>query len=269
MSRRSAPPPKKSLGQHFLRDEAVLRNISAAIQRPAGTLVVEVGPGTGQLTAALLTRGFRVLAIERDARMMQHLEKRFRDNPDLRVIEGDARDIQLEHLIPSAEKFAMAGNLPYFAASPIIRHFLECPRQPEEVVVMVQREVAREMAAAPGKFSMLSVGIQTFAEAEPLFDVPPSAFDPPPTVVSTVLRIVPHDAPLVPAELQEAFFKTVRGAFRHSRKQLHNSMMRGTPYEAEAIAQALDATGIDQSRRPETLTISEWLAVVKSLIGIE
>lgn len=269
MARRSTPRPKKSLGQHFLRDDAVLRDIVAAIQRPAASLVVEVGPGTGQLTGALLEGGFRVLAIERDQRMMQHLERRFQGIQNLQVVEGDARDIQIDDFIPPAETFAMAGNLPYFAANRIVRHFLEQARQPDEIVVMVQREVARQMAASPGKFSMLSVGIQTFGEAEMLFDVPASAFEPPPKVVSTVVRIVPRTTPLVPPETQGAFFRTVRGTFRHSRKQIHNSILRGTPYEAEAIAEALDAADVDQSRRPETLTIPEWLAVVEALADTE
>jgi len=269
MARRNSPTPKKSLGQHFLRDEAVLRDIAAAIKRPDDSLVVEVGPGTGQLTAALLGRGFRVVAIERDRRLVEHLGRRFQGVLKLKVVEGDARDIEIDALVPLADSFSMAGNLPYFAASRIVRHFLEQARQPTEIVVMLQREVAREMTAKAGKYSMLSVGIQTFGEAEMLFDVPATAFEPPPKVVSTVVRIVPRPTPLVPHERQDDFFRTVRGTFRHSRKQIHNSIVRGTPYEATAITAALHAAEIEQSRRPETLTIPEWLAVVEALADTE
>ena len=185
------------------------------------------------------------------------------------VIEGDARDMDVDDIVPLGEPFALAGNLPYFAASRIVRHFLEQSRRPLEAVVMVQREVARAMAAKPGKFSMQSVGIQTFARAEMLFDVPASAFDPPPKVVSTVVRVVPHAAPLVPPEDQANFFKIVRGTFRHSRKQIHNSIVRGTTYDGDAISEALDTAGIERSRRPETLTIPEWLMVVEALAGSE
>ena len=266
MARRSAPRAKKSLGQHFLRDEAVLRDIAGALQQPERSLVLEVGPGTGQLTAALLAAKFRVVAVERDQRMLGHLERRFQEHPNLTLVEGDARDVSVEELIPHDQSYAMAGNLPYFAANPIVRHFLEHRRPPEEVVVMVQREVAREMSAPAGKFSMLSIGIQTFARAETLFDVAATAFDPPPKVVSTVVRLVPLPQPLVPKEDRETFFKLVRGAFRHSRKQLHNALVRGTPYEADEIAAALEASRIESTRRPETLTIAEWQAVVKGLL---
>lgn len=267
MPRRNAPRPKKSLGQHLLRDEAVLRKIAACVRRPEGSRIVEVGPGTGQLTAALLDAGFQVTAIERDHRMMVHLERRFQGHPRLSAIEGDIRDMDVDELVEDGEAFAVAGNLPYFIASPIVRHFLEQARRPEELVVMVQREVAREMAAKPGKLSMLSVGIQTFGEASVLFDVPPSAFDPPPKVASSVVRITPYEEPLVPDDRQEMFFKLVRGAFRHSRKQIHNSIVRGTPFELEDINVALAAAGVDHERRPETLTIPEWLAVAESLTG--
>ncbi len=265
MARRRAPSPKKSLGQYFLRDEAVLREIATSVRQPKGSRVVEVGPGTGQLTEALLDAGFQVTAVERDRRMMHHLAQRFHGHPRLTAVEGDIRDIDIGELVEAGEPFAVAGNLPYFIASPIVRHFLEQVCKPEELVVMVQREVAREMAAKPGKFSMLSVGIQTFGEPSVLFDVPPSAFDPQPKVVSSVVRITPHRSPLVEAGRQEMFFKVVRGAFRHSRKHVHNSILRGTPYEPQAISEALAAAGVEHERRPETLTIPEWLAVVGAL----
>ena len=169
MPRRSAPRAKKSLGQHFLRDESVLDAIVEAIGAPPGSSVVEVGPGTGQLTKALLDRGFNVVAIERDARMVGHLRNRFGAVASLTVAEGDARDIEPADLLPPGTEYTLVGNLPYFIASPIVRHFLELPDPPRELVVMVQREVGREMAAADGKRSMLSVGVQTFGACRVAF----------------------------------------------------------------------------------------------------
>lgn len=222
---------------------------------------MEVGAGTGQLTAHLLELGVPVVALEIEPRLVRHLERRFAEAGQLRIVEADARDVAIDDVVPAGAAYAVAGNLPYFAASPIVRHFLECARPPVELVVMVQREVAREMAAPPGKLSLLGIGVQVYAEPELLFDVPPEAFDPPPAVVSTVLRLVVRPQPLVPRERNRAFFGLVTRTFRNARKQIRNALV--VPGQPEADARALlDESGIDPMRRPETLTIPEWLALL-------
>jgi 16S rRNA (adenine1518-N6/adenine1519-N6)-dimethyltransferase len=129
---------------------------------------------------------------------------------------------------------------------------------------MVQREVAQRIAAKPGKLSLLGVSVQVYAEPELLFDVPPEAFDPPPKVWSSVLRLVPRPAPLVPAEDNERFFDLVVRTFRNPRKHLHNSLAMGVTLGKASAGEALARAGIDPMRRPETLTIAEWLDLLRA-----
>ena len=261
-SRLTGPRPRKSLGQHFLRDSGVLLDIAAAVECPEGGAVVEIGPGTGQLTELLVQTGHPVIALEIEPRMLQHLAKRFRDATNLRLVEGDARTVEVAPLVAGYERFAVVGNLPYFAANPIIRHFLESDRKPETMVVMVQREVAREIAAKAGDWSLLTISVQVYAEPELLFDVAPEAFDPPPNVWSSVVRLRLRPAPLVPAERNAEFFEFVSRVFRNPRKQIHNSLSRGVWLPPEGSHTALERAGIDAKRRPETLEVADWLRLM-------
>lgn len=263
MSPRSRRPrARKALGQHFLVDTGVLADIAAAVRVPAGGLLFEIGAGTGQLTDTLLNAGHEVVALEIEPRLLAHLRHRFEGRERLTLVEGDARLLDLAGVIPPGRPFSVVGNLPYFAANPIIRHLLEGRPLPSELVVMVQREVAREITARPGKLSLLGISVQNYATTEPLFDAPPNAFDPPPAVHSSVVRLTLREDPLVPPARTEAFFALVRGAFRNPRKQIHNALARAPGQLPDAVQPALAAAGIEPVRRPETLAIEEWLALL-------
>ncbi len=240
----------------------MLSDIAHAVHVPEGGVVVEIGAGTGQLTAALLDAGHPVVALEIEDRLVLHLRQRFRGEPRLRVVQADARDADMGEAVPPGVGFAVAGNLPYFAANPIIRRLLEARRKPTEAVVMVQREVARELAAKAGGFSLLTVSVQVYAEASILFDVPPEAFDPPPSVWSSVVRLAVRDEPLVPAGDIEEFFTLVSKTFRNPRKQIHNALARETGLRADQADEALRLAGIDPIRRAETLSVAEWLGLL-------
>ncbi len=267
-AQRTAPRPRKALGQHFLRDSGVLADIVSALRVPEGGVVVEIGAGTGQLTDVLLEAGHTVIAVEVEERMIPHLSRRFEGNPRLTIVCGDARDIELGEILPPDRLFSVAGNLPYFAANPIIRHLLEGSPKPTEMVVMVQREVARELAAKPGHASLLTISVQVYADVEMLFDVPPDAFDPPPAVFSSVVRMVLREAPLVPRERNEAFFELAARTFRNPRKQIHNGLSRGVWLPKGGAAEALAEAGIDPMRRAETLTIPEWINLLDACEAI-
>jgi len=266
--RLQGPRPRKALGQHFLRDTGILQDITDAVRCPEGGVVLEIGAGTGQLTEFLLDAGHSVIALEIEERLHKHLQHRFRDQSRMRIVPGDARTIQLERVIPPGVPFVAVGNLPYFAANPIIRHFLESPRQPLEMVVMVQREVGREIAAPAGDWSLLTISVRVYAEAVRLFDVPPEAFDPPPSVVSSVLRITLREQPLVPPERNAEFFELVSKTFRNPRKQIHNGLQRGVWLPPDGAAIALERAGIAPTRRPETLVVEEWMALMDACVGV-
>jgi 16S rRNA (adenine1518-N6/adenine1519-N6)-dimethyltransferase len=247
------------LGQHFLEDSSVVDSvITAADLKPTDT-VVEIGPGRGALTGELVNRSGRVLLIEYDTDLADRLEARYDGKPNVRVLNADAREFGSD-LDPwlSEGPYKVVGNLPYYAANPIVRNFLESTRKPDSMVVMVQREVARDMAAQPGDMSLLSVAVQVYANAEHVIDVPPECFNPPPKVHSSVLKLSPTPEPTVRFESTEDFFNLVRKGFKSPRKQLHNSLSDGLFIALQDARQLVELTGFETSRRPATLSLADW-----------
>jgi 16S rRNA (adenine1518-N6/adenine1519-N6)-dimethyltransferase len=268
ITQRPAPRAKKSLGQHFLKDPFVLQKIARAAAEAGAGPVLEVGPGTGNLTAALLEEGLEVVAVEIDQRMFDHVQERFRGEPRLRLVAGSALDVEPRLLLGRGMQYTLAGNLPYFLASPIVRHFLESDAPPQTAVVMVQKEVAREWVARPGDMSLASVGVQVLAAPSLLFDVPPEAFAPPPKVWSSVVQLDLLSAPLTPRAELAPFFEVVRAGFKHPRKQLHNSLAAGLWLPPGGADDVLGIAGIDPARRPQTLSIDEWQRVYRAVLAV-
>ena len=254
----TARRPRKSLGQHFLTDPRIANRIVAAAELTTGDTVVEIGPGTGILTRRLAERAGRVVAVELDQRLASELPGRL-DYPDnLTVHQGDARRVEIADLVGVGAAYKVVANLPYYAAAPIVRRFLESESSPSLLVVMVQREVADAMTAAPGAMTLMSVATQFYAEASVVAQVPPRAFRPPPKVSSTVVKLAVRAAPAASVPDTERFFALVRAGFAAPRKQLRNSLMQGTGAGGDTVSAALADAGIDSQRRPATLTIEEW-----------
>ena len=258
--------PRKSLGQHFLRDSRIAARIVDAAELTPKDTVVEIGPGRGVLTRRLVQQAGRVVAVELDARLCEELPVRL-DYPDnLRCVLADAREVDLPSLALPAlaegqESYKVIGNLPYYAANPIIRRTLESAPPPSLALFMVQREVADSMTAIPGSMTMLSVATQYYANARLVCSVPPAAFRPPPKVRSAVVRLDVRESPAVEAPDRNLFFQVVRAGFSAPRKQLHNSLSLGLGVAPLQVAKVLEVAAIDGRRRPAMLTLSEWSAV--------
>ena len=247
------------LGQNFLTDRSVAGRIIHAAHVTHESVIVEVGPGRGALTNQLAASAGRLIVIEFDSELAADLRAKFTGKDNVTVLEADARTFSPTDLpIAQGEPYSFVANLPYYAATPIIRNFLESEAPPAEMIVMVQKEVADEMRAKPGDMSMLSVAIQVFADVTRLFEVPPSAFTPAPKVHSSVLRITPHPKPLVAIEESDSFFSLVKAGFKAPRKQLHNSLAKGLNIDGPMARELLGAAEIDSERRPATLSIPEW-----------
>ena len=262
---RSKSRPRKSLGQHFLADSRVLDRIIAASDLSPDSVVLEVGPGRGALTRRLVRSAGRVVAVEMDNALAIALPARLDHPPNLVVVHADARMVDFPVLIGSGvgadTPYRVVANLPYYAASPIIRRFLESDAKPELMVVMVQQEVAQSMLARPGKMSILSVATQFYAAPRLVCNVPPRAFRPVPKVASSVVRLDVQQNPAVEVESPDGFFALVRAGFAAPRKQLRNSLSKGLGIAAADAGRILDAIGFDGRRRPETLNLEEWGAL--------
>ena len=253
--------PRKALGQHFLVDGRVLSRIVAAAELAPDDVVLEVGPGSGTLTRRLLQHVARVVAVEMDPDLTASLSERLGHPPNLIAIQADARTVDLIPLVGEGTPYKVVANLPYYAANPIVRRFLESSPKPSLMVVMVQQEVAQSMVAGPGDMSILSVAVQYYAAPRLICTVPPSAFRPPPKVRSAVVRLEPRSRPAVEVDDEAAFFALVRAGFAAPRKQLRNSLSQGLSVPSAEVGQLLQSVGLDGRRRPETLSVEEWAQV--------
>lgn len=250
--------PKRSLGQNFLRHRGTARRIVAALKLSAVDTVVEIGPGRGALTGLIAKEAGRLIAVEMDDALARSLVERFSCEDAVTIINDDALAVDMTEISRPERPYKMVGNLPYNVASAIIRRFLTARHRPSLMVVMVQREVADSMTAAPGEMTYLSAEVQLRASARRLFNVPPTAFKPSPRVHSAVVSLVPHAGPAVDIDSDESFLRMVRTGFSAPRKQLRNSLRHGLTLEAETIEGLLKAAGIDGGRRAQTLSLSEW-----------
>ena len=258
--------PRKALGQHFLADSNILNRIVAASGLSGDDVALEVGPGRGALTRRLVERAGTVVAVELDPHLAAELPRRLSNPPNLQVVTADARTVNLVDLVGDAP-YKVVSNLPYYAANPILRHFLESDTPPDTCVLMLQKEVAQSITARPGRMGLLSVAVQCYADARTVCSVPPRAFRPPPRVSSAVVRLDVKPHPAIPRQEAEGFFAVVRAGFSAPRKQLRNSISQGLGVTGEEAGRLLAASEIDGTRRPGTLTVEEWVRVHQARKG--
>lgn len=251
--------PRKALGQNFLVDRDALRDVVRAAELQPGETVLEIGPGVGTLTAALAAEGADVLAVELDEGLAGLLRARMVLKGNVRVLNGNVLHLDLAELLPAGRPFKVVANIPYYITAPILRLFLEGPRRPDTLVLMVQREVAERLTAVPGKLSVLGVTTQFYADVEVVRVVPSASFLPPPQVDSAIVRLRPQEAPPISVDDPDRFFRLVKAGFGEKRKQLHNALVHGLAHiPAPEIDAALVAAGIERTRRAETLSLQEW-----------
>jgi 16S rRNA (adenine1518-N6/adenine1519-N6)-dimethyltransferase len=262
---------QRRFSQNFLVDVEVLEDILAAAAPAPDRPVLEIGPGLGILTGGLLGAGARVTAVEIDRGMVSHLREAFALElaaGALTLVEGDFLDEDLAAL--AAVPYDVVANLPYHVTSPVLHRLLggEAGPRPERCVLMVQREVAERIAAPPGEMSYLSVFVQYHAAASIVRRVPRAAFEPAPAVESAVLALdvrAPDALGRLPAAMEDSLWRLVQAGFRERRKMLHNVLPRQLPIEPATVAAALEAAGIDGDRRPQTLGVGEWIALLGAL----
>ncbi|MGH2587984.1 MAG: 16S rRNA (adenine(1518)-N(6)/adenine(1519)-N(6))-dimethyltransferase RsmA, partial [Dehalococcoidia bacterium] len=216
--------PRKSLGQHFLTDATILDRIVRESDVGPEDTVIEIGPGTGELTAHLVQAARWVIAVEIDETLARHVRRRLAAADNLHVLRTDVLDHTPAELLAQADAsppygrtavrpYQVIANIPYYITAPILRTFLETPDQPQRMTLMMQKEVAESLVARPGKMSLLGVSVQFYGDAHLLFVVPPEAFYPPPKVASAVVRIDVRDHPAVDVPDVAFFFDVVRAGF--------------------------------------------------------
>lgn len=262
----SRPPihrARKRFGQNFLRDPGVIARIVRAIGPREGERLVEIGPGQGALTEPLVdAAGGRLEVIELDRDLIPGLRVQFFDYPDFVIHEGDALKVDYRFLHGEGPALRVVGNLPYNISTPLLVHLLEAGDAVADMHFMLQKEVVDRLAATPGStdWGRLSVMAQYHCRVESLFTVPPAAFVPRPKVDSAIVRLTPHDALPHPAHDEALLFDMVRQAFGQRRKTLRNNL------KGRIDAAALETLDIEPGRRPQTLTVEEFVRIANHLV---
>jgi len=253
--------PKRSLGQNFLLDANLQR---AIVQTPSirkSDIVLEIGPGTGALTKYLSEKSTHLILVELDDQLVGKLQETYKNRDDVVVIHRDFLKLDLTELVDDHSKLVVIGNIPYNITAPIIFKLMGHPR-PREVVLLVQKEVADRLTAKVGtsEYGALSVGLRAVAEVEKILRVPRTAFKPVPRVDSTLVKIIPHDPPLISPQVEVYLRLVTRAFFQWRRKQIQK-IMRDHPdlnFTKHALEGIAFDTGWDLSRRPETLSPSDF-----------
>jgi len=268
---------RKGLGQHMLLDPNINRKMVDVANLTEKDLVVEVGSGYGSLTECLAQRAGQVFSIEIDQRFEPILREKLAAYPNVSIFIGDVLNHDLADLLaphlPHDGPLKMVSNLPYYITSPILAHFLESNLYFETMVVMVQKEVAKRLTAAPGgrDYGVLSLVSRFYAEIDKIGNVPRTCFRPMPDVESSIVRFRCRRKTAAQGEDRDFLFRLIRAAFGERRKMLKNALLRShdLPFSREEIEAALSEAQINGERRAETLDLHEFLQLAGALCNLK
>jgi len=253
--------PSKKLGQNFLIDNSVLKNVIQSANLKKNDTILEIGPGIGTLTFELAKNTKKVITIEKDKRMCEIL-KDLSEYLNIRNIEIINKDIlRLNLRLYTLKPYKVIANLPYYIVSPVIRKFLEAKNPPKEMILMVQKEVAKRICAKPPKMSLLAVSVQFYAKPEILFYVSKNSFWPQPKVDSAVIKLKIKNLKF--KINKNLFFKIVKAGFSQPRKQLVNNLSKMLKLTKEEVKRWLSNNRIKPTQRAETLKLQDWIKLTR------
>ena len=265
--------PKKSLGQNFLRDENVLQKIIQAANLKTDDLVLEIGPGEGALTEELAKKSGQVVAVEIDKNLSDNLQKKFHDKKNIKIINADILKTNLSELFSAYKiqpiNYKLVANIPYYITSMIIRFFLENKFPPQEMILMVQKEVAERIVSGPGQMSLLSVSVQYYAQPELIFYVDKKSFYPMPEVDSAVIKVARIKKQEESQDKRKEFFQIVRAGFSAKRKTLANNLSNSLHIPKEEAEGKIKKAGLKPTCRAQELSIKDWKKLVSVIPAYE
>jgi 16S rRNA (adenine1518-N6/adenine1519-N6)-dimethyltransferase len=253
-------PTKKSLGQHWLHDEASLQAMCDAVELSADDTVLEIGPGLGTLTKKLVEQAKHAVAVEFDEQLAKHLPTRV-PAANLEVVQQDILKFDLGSLPPD---YKVAANIPYYLTSNLLRILCESRNHFSVAALLMQKEVAERVCAHPGQMSLLSVSVQFYCEAALGRKVPAELFTPPPKVDSQILVLHYRPQPLFPDVDTRQYFQVVKAGFSQRRKTLLNSLSAGLHLSREQTAQLLAAARVPENARAQSLSLEDWYLLAQA-----
>jgi len=250
--------PLKRFGQNFLIDQGALRKIIVAADLKNQDIVLEIGPGIGTLTQALAERAKKVMAVEKDWRLIDILKETLKGFQNIEIIQGNILKVKL----PTLKNYKVVGNLPFYLTAPVIRQFLESNEaKPRSMVLVVQKEVGQRICAKPPHMNLLAVAVQFYAEPKIISYLSKKSFWPQPEVDAAIIKIIPKKLMIGESEL---FFKIVKAGFSQPRKQLTNNLSKGLKTDKKKAEAWLLKNKVRPSQRAETLNIEDWINLAKS-----
>ncbi len=253
--------PKDYMGQNFLIDQDVLDVIVNAADLKKSETVLEVGPGLGVLTVKLAEKVKKVLAVEKDERLVRVLKKEIAAIKNVEIFNADILRFNIQNVLKG--EYKVVANIPYYLTSKLIANLLALEKKPQLMVLMLQKEVAERIVAPAGKLSILGISVQFYADVEIVAHVPKENFWPAPEVDSAIIRIEPKEK--YPNVDEKLFFRVIKIAFAGKRKQLHNTLAAGMKISKEESTKLLADANINPNARPQELTIEDWLKLSKEI----
>lgn len=258
---------QKKLGQVFLKDQSFVNKIIKAGQINEKDLVLEIGAGKGILTQALLKTKAQVIAIEKDPELVKFLKKRFENNSNLKIIQGDIRDFLISDSQILKSNFKVIGNIPYYLTSHLIKLLLELEKQPEDIILMIQKEVAQRIIQKPSKMNLLAVSVQFYAHAKIISYVPKTAFSPKPKIDSAIIKITPFVDNKRIKTIEQSFFKIIKAGFKQPRKLLINNLCLNLKIDKKIIEKSFKKLDLPLNIRAQNLSLDQWTCLSLLLIN--
>jgi len=252
--------PNKVLGQNFLKDRRIIAKIINTAKLTENDIVLEVGPGQGALTKEIAKKSKKVIAVEKDERAVDFLEKELKDFDNIELVRADILKYNKTDLL----KYKVISNLPFYAGAPIIRMFLEDQNPPKQMTLVVQKEVARKICAKD-KLSLLAVSVQFYAEAKLISPISKKAFWPRPKVDAGLIQLTKKESPKTD---KKRFFQIVKMGFAHPRKQLAGNLSKALKIKKEEVVEALQKNGVNPKARAENLSVKDWIALSNFFVRV-
>lgn len=259
--------PNKTYGQHFLMDEFVLQDMLDSAKVNKDDVVIEVGPGIGNLTKFLIDRAGQVVAIEKDPQFTNVLNSLRNKNKNFDYVLDDVLSTEVDTVLSGAgvgkkSSYKVVANIPYYVTGKIVQYFLKQPRKPISMTLLMQKEVAQNITARAGDLNLLAISVQLYADCELTEIVRAEKFYPAPKVDSAVLHIKLHPKPKYQVPDEKKLFKVLRACFTGKRKQIHNTLVSNLGLSKQQVEVLLQKLNLDPKLRPQQLSIQQWIDLV-------
>lgn len=257
--------PNKTYGQNFLMDDMVLHRMAEVAEVTAEDFVVEVGPGIGNLTRVLLEQAGQVVSIEKDDQFLSVLREYKSEHDNFDYVLSDVLEVDITKVV-GVDEYKVVANIPYYVTGKIIQHFIQTQLRPQSMTLLMQKEVAQNMTAAAGKLNLLALSVQLYADVRLVEVVQSHKFYPEPKVDSAVVHITFSKNPKYNLPVSEQkLFQLLRACFAGKRKQIHNTLQNNLGLTKEQVETVLSKAGLEDSLRPQQLTIEQWLELAKQI----